>query len=115
LRFAHYENKAVELCIADLKNMLRCPPLPLTNITRITLHFAHQSPKRGKNPRKVEKAKSVKIVFGAKKIRASSLLMDLLSKTTSMATSPQPDLAASTVKVKGSPGLARRAASWSGI
>jgi hypothetical protein len=27
LRFAHYENKAVELCIADLKNMLRCPPL----------------------------------------------------------------------------------------
>jgi hypothetical protein len=27
LRFAHYDNKAVELCIADLKNMLRCPPL----------------------------------------------------------------------------------------
>ncbi len=24
---AHYDNKAVELCIADLKKMLRCPPL----------------------------------------------------------------------------------------
>jgi hypothetical protein len=27
LRFAHFENKAAELRIADLKNMLRCPPL----------------------------------------------------------------------------------------
>ena len=43
------------------------------------------------------------------------LRMDLLSKTTSMATSPHPDFDASTVKVKGSPGLARLAESWSGI
>ncbi len=27
MRFAHYENKAVELRIADLRNILRCPPL----------------------------------------------------------------------------------------
>ena len=32
-----------------------------------------------------------------------------------MATSPHPDFDASTVKVKGSPGLARLAESWSGI
>ncbi len=32
MRFAHYDNKAVELRIADLKKMLRCPPLENTGL-----------------------------------------------------------------------------------